>query len=112
MRCVFCALVASSQESYTWSQERQLGPNCGVLIQCSTRRQPGGGGGFAGEGDRQRPERLVARMRRNRYLPSDFPDLVSLVEEADCRLYKRIQRSNTHVLRQYFTENPVPSRLL
>ncbi len=50
--------------------------------------------GFAGEGDRQRLERLVARMRRSGYLhnthvPSDFPVLVTLVEETDCKLYKK-----------------------
>jgi len=40
--------------------------------------------GFDGESERQRLERLVARMRRSGYLPSDFPDLATLVEEADC----------------------------
>ena len=61
--------------------------------------------GFAGEGDRQRLERLIARMRRSGYLPSDFPDLATLVEEADCKLYTNLRRSNTHVLRHYFIEN-------
>src|SRR6218665_143271 len=58
--------------------------------------------GFAGEGDHQRLERLIARMRRNGYLPSDVPDLATLVEEADCKLYTNVRCSNTHVLRHYF----------
>src|SRR6218665_2352588 len=64
------------------------------------------------EGDRQRLEHLIARMRRSGYLPSDFPDLATLVEEADCNLYKNIQRNNKHVLRQYFIEKPAPTRQL
>jgi len=39
--------------------------------------------GFAGEGDRLRLERLMARMWRRGYLPSDFPNVESLDEEAD-----------------------------
>src|SRR6218665_2558096 len=31
--------------------------------------------GFAGEGDRVRLERLIARMRRRGYLPDDFPKI-------------------------------------
>src|SRR6218665_967789 len=68
--------------------------------------------GFAGEGVRQRLERLIARMQRSGYLPSDFPDLATLVEEADCKLYTNVRRSNTHVLRHYFIEQPVSTRLL
>src|SRR6218665_567164 len=60
----------------------------------------------------QRLERLVAKMRRSGYLPSDFPDLTTLVEEADCKLFKNVRRSNTHVLRHYITGKPVPTRLL
>ena len=46
--------------------------------------------GFAGEGDRQRLERLITRMRLSGYLPSDFPDLATLIEEADCKLYTNV----------------------
>src|SRR6218665_1928506 len=44
--------------------------------------------GFAGEGDRLRLKQLIARMRRRGYLPSDFPNIASLAEEADRRLFK------------------------
>src|SRR6218665_3372815 len=63
----------------------------------------------AGEGDRQRLERLIARMRRSGSLPSDFPDLSALAEDADCKLFSTIRRNNTHVLRHYFIDKPVPS---
>src|SRR6218665_4019432 len=43
--------------------------------------------GFAGEGNRQRLGRLLSRMRRGGYLPSDFPTIESLVGEADRKLF-------------------------
>src|SRR6218665_2218319 len=54
--------------------------------------------GFAGEGDRLRLERLIVRMRRRGYLPSDFPNIASLAEEADRILFKSIIQCQTHVL--------------
>ena len=68
--------------------------------------------GFAGEGDRQRLERLIARMRRNGYLPTDFPDLATLAEDADHNLFNSIRRNKTRVLRHYFVEKPISTRLL
>ena len=65
--------------------------------------------GFAGEGDRHRLERLVARMRRSGYLPPDFPDLATLVEDADTKLFNSIRRNSTHVLRHYLVDKPSPS---
>src|SRR6218665_2297764 len=43
MRCAFCALMASSLESYTWSRELQLWPHCST--------QPQHGGGSLARGD-------------------------------------------------------------
>src|SRR6218665_1252832 len=54
--------------------------------------------GFAGEWDRHRLERLVARMRRSGYLPSAFLDLAALAEDADTKLFNTIRHSSTHVL--------------
>ena len=68
--------------------------------------------GFAGEGDRHRLERLVARMRRSGYLPPDFPDLAILVEDADTKLLNSIRHNSTHVLRHYLIDKPVPARSL
>ena len=68
--------------------------------------------GFAGEGDRLRLERLIARMRREGYLPSDFPDIASLAEEAGCRLFKSIIQCQTHVLRPLFIDKPTSTRSL
>src|SRR6218665_3800972 len=68
--------------------------------------------GFAGEGDRLRLERLIARMRREGYLPSDFPDIASLAEEAGCRLFKSIIQCQTHVLRRLFIDKPTCTRYI
>src|SRR6218665_1375809 len=68
--------------------------------------------GFAGEGDRHRLKRLVARMRRRGYLPSDFPNIASLAEEADRRLFKSIIQCQTHVLRHLFIDKPTSTRSL
>jgi len=68
--------------------------------------------GFAGEGDRHRLERLVARMRRSGYLPPDFPDLATLVEDADTKLFNSIRHNSTHVLRHYLIDKPAPVRSL
>ena len=67
--------------------------------------------GFAGEGDRQRLERLIAGMGRSDSLPPSFPDLSALAEDADCKFFSRIhvRRNNTHVLRHYFINKPVPT---
>src|SRR6218665_3469548 len=58
--------------------------------------------GFVGEGDCLRLELLIARMRRRGYLPSDFPNIASLAEEADHRLFKSIIQCQIHVLRHLF----------
>jgi len=63
--------------------------------------------GFAGEGDRHRLKRLVARMRRSGYLPPDFPDLATLVEDADTKLFNSIRHNSNYVLRHYLVDKPV-----
>src|SRR6218665_703126 len=70
--------------------------------------------GFAGEGDRQRLGRLLSRMRRRDYLPSDFSTIESLVDEADRKLFKSTSQNHrpTHVLRHLFTVKPTPTRSL
>ena len=59
-----------------------------------------------GEGDRIHLERLIARMRRRGYLPSDFPNVESLAEEADHKLFKSITHCHTHVLPHLFIDKP------
>jgi len=68
--------------------------------------------GIRRQGDRRRLERLVARMRRGEYLPPDFPDLATLVEGADAKLFNSIRNNSTHVLRHYLIDKPVPVRSL
>src|SRR6218665_265427 len=68
--------------------------------------------GYDGEGDCQRLERLITRMRRSGYLPMDFPDFATLAEDADHNLFNSIRRNKTHVLRHYFVEKPISTRLL
>src|SRR6218665_3546021 len=71
--------------------------------------------GFAGEGDRQRLKRLVARLRRMGYLPTDFPSVETLAVEADRNLFKSIlQCPNSHVLRHLHVpkDKPTSSRSL
>ena len=75
-------LMAFSLESYTCMVARA------ITVCLNALRGPSLVGGFASEGDRQRIERLVARMRRSGYLPSGFPDLATPVEEADCTFYQ------------------------
>ena len=67
--------------------------------------------GFAGEGDRQRLERLITRMRRRGYLPTEFPDFATLAEDADHNLFNSIRRNKT-ILRHYFVEKSISTRLL
>jgi len=62
--------------------------------------------GFAGEGDRQRLERLVARLCRMGYLPTDFPSVETLAEEADRNLFKSISQCPSHVLRHLLKDRP------
>ena len=47
--------------------------------------------GVCGEGDRLSLERLIARMRRRGYLPSDSPNIESLAGEAERRLFESIK---------------------
>src|SRR6218665_1024394 len=68
--------------------------------------------GYAGEGDRQCLEQLIARMRRSGYQPTDFPDFATLAENADHNLFNSIRRHKTRVLRHYFVEKPISTRLL
>ena len=68
--------------------------------------------GFAGEGDRLRLEQLIARMRRRGYLPSDFPNIASLAEEADHILFESIIQCQTHVLRHLFIDKLTSTRSL
>jgi len=63
---------------------------------------------FAG----QRLERLVARLRRMGYLPTDFPSVETLAEEADRNLFKTISQCPSHVLRHLLTDKPTSSRSL
>src|SRR6218665_3402392 len=83
MPCVYCAPMASSL-----------------------------GCGFAGEWDCQRLDRLITRMRRSGYLPTDFSDFATLTEDADHNLFNSIRRNKTHVLRHYFVEKPISTRVL
>src|SRR6218665_1355158 len=62
--------------------------------------------GFAGVGDSQRLERLVARLRRMGYLPTDFPNVETLAEEADRNLFKSISQCPSHVLRHLLQDKP------
>src|SRR6218665_1985049 len=77
-------------------QRRELHLVARVTTVASMRYMAPAWWGFADEGDRQWLERLVTRMQHSGYLPSDFPDRATLIEEADCKLYKNIWRSNTH----------------
>src|SRR6218665_2242277 len=56
--------------------------------------------GIRRRGDRHRLERLVASMRSG-YLPPYFPDLATLVEDADTKLFNSIRHNSTHVLSHY-----------
>src|SRR6218665_459913 len=62
--------------------------------------------GFAGIGDRQRFERLLARLRRCGFLPYDFPSIETLANEADRKLLKSISQCPSHVLRHLLIEKP------
>jgi len=68
--------------------------------------------GLAGEGDRQRLERLVARLRHMGYLPTDFLTVKTLAEEADRNLFKSISQCPSHVLRHLLKDKPTSSRSL
>src|SRR6218665_166028 len=68
--------------------------------------------GFAGEGDRQRLERMVARLRCIGYLPTDFPSVETLAEEADRNLFKSISQCPSHVLRHLLKNKPTSLRSL
>src|SRR6218665_3613556 len=68
--------------------------------------------GFAGEGGRQRLERLVARLRRMGYLPTDFPSVETLALEADRNIFKTISQCPSHVLRHLLKDKPTSSRSL
>src|SRR6218665_837415 len=68
--------------------------------------------GFAGVGDRQRLERLVARLRGMGYLPTNFPSVETLAEKADRNLFKTISQCPSHVLRHLLTDKPTSSRSL
>src|SRR6218665_3369248 len=68
--------------------------------------------GFAGVGDRQRLERLVARLRRMGYLPTDFPSVETLAKEADRNLFKAISQCPSHVLRHLLADKPTSSQSL
>jgi len=46
------------------------------------------------------------------YLPADFPNLATLVEDADTKLFNSIRHNSTHVLRHYLIDKPVPVRSL
>ena len=48
--------------------------------------------GFTGTGDRQRFERLLARLRRCGFLPRDFPSIETLAYEAERKLLKSISQ--------------------
>src|SRR6218665_3289927 len=65
--------------------------------------------GFAGEGDHHRMERLVTRLHQSGYLPPDFPDLATLVENVDTKLFNSIRHN---ILRHYLRDKPVPVRSL
>src|SRR6218665_2945411 len=68
--------------------------------------------GFACGGDRQRPGRLVARLRRVGYLPTEFPSVETLAVEADRNLFKSISQCPSHVLRHLLKDKPTSSRSL
>src|SRR6218665_1741662 len=94
----FFGITVSGAISSTWWREQLL-----LFPSCMPLRR---GGGFAGVGDRQRLERLVARLRRMGYLPTDFPSVQTLAEEADRNLFKTISQCPSHVLRHLLTDKP------
>ena len=70
----------------TWHPIKSLAPKARATTVASILYASPAWWGFAGEGNRLRLERLIARMPRRGYLPSDFPNIASLAEEADRRL--------------------------
>src|SRR6218665_1834222 len=53
---------------------------------------------------RIRLERLLAGLRREGYLPEDFPSYVELARSSDAGLFKSISSNPDHVLRHYLTD--------
>src|SRR6218665_2438369 len=54
--------------------------------------------GFVSARDRERLERLVNKLSKERYLNQDLPPLSALVAEANSRLFSAIETRADHVL--------------
>src|SRR6218665_2400379 len=67
---------------------------------------------LAGVGDRQRLERLVARLRPIGDSQRESPSVETLAEEADRNLFKTISQCPSHVLRHLLTDKPTSLRSL
>ena len=54
--------------------------------------------GFITDADLQRVEAFIRRCKRSHYCPSDMPDIVELMEEADERLFRSTLYNPHHTL--------------
>src|SRR6218665_1609290 len=54
--------------------------------------------------DRARVDRLVCRLKRRGFLSAETPDVVTLVSEAENRLFQAIIGDRNHVLRKHFPD--------
>src|SRR6218665_1892890 len=51
-----------------------------------------------------------SRQDASKWIPATrFPDLATLVEDADTKLFNSIRHNSTHVLRHYLIDKPVPA---
>src|SRR6218665_217634 len=57
--------------------------------------------GYTSANDRARIDRLINRLRRGGYLPTDHPCFEKLANTADQRLFKAISTNKNHVLAKY-----------
>ena len=60
--------------------------------------------GYTSANDRARIDRLINRLRRGGYLPTDHPCFEELANKADQRLFKAISTNKNHVLAKYLPE--------
>jgi len=54
--------------------------------------------GFITGADLQRVDAFIRRCKHRHYCPSDMPDIVELMEEADERLFRSILNNSHHTL--------------
>src|SRR6218665_2333997 len=60
--------------------------------------------GYTSENGRARIDRLINRLRRGGFLPTDHPCFEELANKADQRLFKAISFNKNHVLAKYLPE--------